>query len=199
MSKPKKYLVSQSLISSYHWIFKKDNGYEDFLKTLNRESTPQTQAMMNGNKFEGMVQAACEGYPPDENHKWYKPVIEIAEIVKGGAYQAKIYRDLKIGNTTFIVYGVLDFLKAGIIYDTKFSTTYKVGKYLDSPQHPFYMYLVPEAEAFIYLISEGEYVYKESYYPEDACSPESLILPFMNFLDKYNLMNIYTEKWLARY
>ncbi len=199
MSRPKKYLVSQSLISSYHWIFKKDNGYEDFLKTLNREQTQQTRAMLDGIKFEGMVQATCEGNPLDESHKWYKPVTEIAEIVKGGAYQAKIYRDLKIGNTTFIVYGVLDFLKAGIIYDTKFSTTYKVGKYLDSPQHPFYMYLVPEAEAFEYLVSDGEFVYKEKYYREDICSPESLILPFMGFLDKYKLMHIYTEKWLSRY
>ena len=39
-------LVTQSLLSDFAWMFKKDDGYADFLRTLRREQKPQTAAML---------------------------------------------------------------------------------------------------------------------------------------------------------
>ncbi len=65
-------------------------------------------------------------------------------------------------------YGVLDYLKCGVIYDTKYSKTYKVNKYLDSPQHPMYFVLAPEAYEFQYKICDGEWIYTEIYRPGEV-------------------------------
>ena len=64
-----RFLITQSLLSSYGWIFKTDNGYEDFLKTLHRKKSRQTQAMLDGLQFENLVTAYCEGNPPEDGHK----------------------------------------------------------------------------------------------------------------------------------
>ena len=42
----KRFLITQSLISSWQWGLKLENGYEDFLKTLRREPIQQNKAML---------------------------------------------------------------------------------------------------------------------------------------------------------
>ena len=192
-----KFLLTQTLLGSWQYYLSSGDS-KDFIKTLKREPIQQTQAMRNGNQFEGMIQAACEGHIPEETHEWYKPVMEIAQIVQGSVYQAKLYRDIEVDGISFLAYGVLDFLKCGVIYDTKFSTRYSLNKYFDSPQHPMYFYLCPEARRFTYLISDGKYVYKETYYPEDTVKLERIIKPFMDFLDKQNLVELYTKHWMSK-
>lgn len=193
-----KFLLTQSLLSSWQWLL--INGkMDDFIKTLNREGIQKNKAMLDGIKFEGMIQACCEGNYPESNHEWYKPVTEIADIVRGGAYQVKLSKDIEVNGVSFVLYGIFDFLKEGVIYDTKFSKTYSVGKYLTSPQHPMYFELCPEAYAFEYLISDGKWVYKEKYVPEQCEPIDRIITPFMDFLDKFNLVEIYCDKWRSKY
>ena len=199
MSAMDKYLVTQTLISSYGWMFKKEGGEEDFLSTLRREHQTPTKAMTDGIVFENMVQAYCEGFPPEPTHKWEKGVKEVGEIVKGGAYQVSASRELEIDGKTFVVYGKIDFLKNGIIYDTKFSTTYHLNKYLDSPQHSFYLFMIPEAREFQYLVCDGHYVYKERYEPWQCESVEKQIREFLNYLDKQNLSEVYYTNWTSKY
>lgn len=199
MSTQNKYLITQSLLSSWLYTYKMDNGYEDFLGALNRIRKPPTKAMLDGTKFEGMVNAVCNGHPLEQENDLYPVVMQTVEIVKGAQQQVKLSRDIVIDGVEFVLYGVLDFLKAGVIYDTKFSRTYHYGKYLDSPQHPMYFALVPEAKRFEYVICDGSWVYREAYEPDDVEPIETTIKQFMEFLDRQNLVDLYCEKWRSKY
>ena len=96
-------------------------------------------------------------------------------------------------------YGIRDFLKAGIIYDTKCSKTYKVGKCLDSPQHPMYFYLCPEVRQFEYIISDGDYVYREAYSPEETDPIQNTIAGFMAWMERMRLVRLYCDNWRSKY
>ena len=193
-----KFLLTQSLLSSWQYALK-GGEWDDFLSTLRRERKPQSKAMLDGIRFENMVHAVSEGAEIGPDQEWYRPVVEICEIVTQGQYQVKASRPLAVDGVEFVCYGVLDFLKAGAIYDTKFSRTYRVGKYLDSPQHPMYFYLCPEVRRFEYIISDGNYVYREVYLPEDTEPIEKTIRQFMTWLDKTNLVGLYCQNWRSKY
>lgn len=201
MSKDK-HLLTQSLISSWQYCLSSGN-MDEFITTLKRIKTPQNEAMLNGIKFESMVQAACEGNLPRIDHEWYSVIVDTAEIVKGSAYQVKLDREIEVDGMRFVVYGIADFVKCGTILDTKFSAKYgsngDVNKYFDSPQSPFYFYCLPEAKEFIYVISDGKYVYREHYTPEEVPTAEQVIRPFMRWLDKLKLMDVYKDKWKSSY
>lgn len=197
-SRKPKFLITQSLLSSWQYgIASGDLG--EFKEALERKHKPPTKAMLDGQRFENVVESVTTGTAIESDHEWYRPVTEIADIVKDGQYQVKLSRDLTVGGITFVCYGILDFLKCGVIYDTKFSKTYHVGKYLDSPQHPMYFYLCPEAYEFTYIISDGKWVYQETYKPDDVEPIECTIKHFMDFLDKFGLVNTYCENWKSKY
>ena len=193
-----KFLLTQSLLSSWQYALK-GGEWDDFLSTLRRERKPQSKAMLDGIRFENMVHAVSEGAEIGPDQEWYRPVVEICEIVTHGQYQVKASRPMAVDGVEFVCYGILDFLKAGVIYDTKFSRTYRVGKYLDSPQHPMYFYLCPEVRRFEYIISDGNYVYREVYLPEDTEPIEKTIRQFMAWLDKTNLVGLYCQNWRSKY
>ena len=198
MSGTSKFLLTQSLLSSWQYTMK-DGTMEEFQSALRRERKPQTPAMLDGIRFENLVQSVCEGQELDSAHEWYKPVRQISGIVRDGQYQVKASREIMVNGVCFVCYGVLDFLKAGIIYDTKFSKTYKVGKYLDSPQHPMYFYLCPEVREFQYLISDGKWIYREVYRPDEVQPIEKTIRAFMEWLDRTNNVRLFCENWQSKY
>lgn len=194
-----KYLITQTLVSAYHYALAGDNGYEDFLSTLRRERKPPTKMMLEGRRFESVINAVCDGAEITEEHEWYKPVTEIVEIVKNAQQQVRLYRDIQVGGVPFLVNGVIDFLLAAQIFDAKYSQSYRVGRYLNSPQTPFYFYLIPEARSFTYLVSEGKYLYKETYRPDEVEPIENTIKHFMAFLDRMNLTETYKNNWRSKY
>ena len=194
-----RFLITQSLLSSYGWIFKKENGYDDFLKALYRKKSRQTKAMLDGIHFENLVTEYCNGNPPEGGHKWENGVKGVGIIVKNGAFQVKAARNVTVNGVQFILYGILDVLRGGEIFDIKFSKTYSYGKYLDSPQHPMYLALCPEAVSFTYLISDGKDVCKEPYRRENVSPIENEIAEFMQFLDERNLVGVYVDKWRSKY
>lgn len=193
-----KYLMTQSLLSAYGWIFKIENGYDDFLKTLNRKSIPPNTAMLNGIHFENMITAYCEGVPLDESHKWAAGIRQIGDIVKHGAFQISLSKTNAIENTLFLLYGKLDALKAGTIYDIKFSEKYKQNKYMDSPQHSMYLELCPSAERFVYLVSDGAEVFTETYLRDDITPIQQEIKGFMRYIDEQGLTDTYCQLWQAK-
>lgn len=196
MNMPKqRFRITQTLLSSWQFAHKLDGGYEDFLKTLKREKKPPTSAMLDGVQFEGMVNAHLDGAPLDSEHKWAKVIGEVSDELIGAEKQVTVFRDITVSGVPFLLHGVLDFLRAGVIYDTKFSKSYTVGKYLASPQHPMYFALVPEAYEFKYIISDGKYVYREKYTPSDIQPIEKTIEHFMEFLERHKLVDLYCEKW----
>lgn len=194
-----RYLITQSLLSSWLWSYKLETGYDDFLKTLRREPIQQNKAMLEGIRFENVLNATLKGAEIGIDHEWYKPIMELYPTLAGAQQQVRLSRDLTVNGVTFVCYGVLDFLKAGTVFDTKYSKTYSVGKYLDSPQAPMYLFLVPEAREFQYKICDGKYIYTETYRPDEVEPIERTIKNFMGFLDKMNLVETYTTAWRSKF
>jgi hypothetical protein len=195
----RKLLITQSLLSSWLWSYKLENGYEDFIKTLRREPIQQTKAMLEGIRFENCLNAVLNGAEIEPDHEWYNPIMELYPTLYGSQQQAAPSKDVVIDGICFVLYGKLDFLKAGVIYDTKYSKTYRVGKYIDSPQHPMYFAIVPEAREFQYKICDGKYIYTETYHPDEVDPIERTIKHFMDFLDTHNLVKTYCSNWQSKY
>lgn len=201
MSRIPKLLITQSLLAAWQYqyqAFDMESAHKDFLRVLRREKSKPTQAILDGIQFENMVKACCEGSPPPEGHKWGQGVQAIADRVQGAQFQVVAQRTAVVEDIPFLLYGRLDALKAGVIYDIKFSRGYQVGKYLDSPQHPMYFALVPEAQRFEYLVFTGSDVCVEKYDREDAPDIRSTIRVFMKYLEASKLDKLYCQKWEAR-
>lgn len=199
------YLLTHSLLSS--WLYAmKDSPYEDatterdsyqeFLQALRREPGEQTEAMRNGIEFEDLVTDIVNGNA-DTGHKWYEAAAKVAGIVKGGWLQYKAKKEIVVSGIKFLLYGRLDVLKAGEIIDTKFSKGYERGKYISSTQHPTYLELIPEAERFTYLVSNGTEVWTETYRRDETPSIITIIEAFVEYLKSNGLWEVYTSHWAA--
>lgn len=202
----KRYLMTHSLLSS--WLYAlTENPYEnmtterdsaeEFLRVLRREPTPTTDAMRNGIEFEELVTDLASGWDRD-NKNWHDAAARIADKVRGGVFQFKGYRDSRIGGMDVLLYGKLDVLKAGTIYDIKFSKSYDVGKFYDSTQHPMYFALVPEAGRFEYLVSNGSQVWTEAYRRDETPQIEPIVEQFFGWLETAELMDLYRAHWSAK-
>lgn len=202
------YLVTHSLLSA--WLYsmqdnpfadatQEDTSKEDFLRVLRREPTPTTEAMQNGIDFEDLVTELVRGEQPNPNKTaWMEPAQKVAGIIRGGQLQYVATRKVVVDRTEFLLYGRLDALKAGRIYDIKFSKGYERGKYIDSTQHPMYLELLPSAESFTYLVSNGTELWTEQYRRDETRSIFPIIRDFVAYLDGTGLMPIYREHWVAR-
>lgn len=196
-----KYLMTQSLLSSYLYQFKciddyAEEAHKSFLNTLNRIYSPPNIAMQRGIDFEKLVYECTNPKNIiDISTDEINTAIEIADYVRGGSFQYVASKTININGLDLVLYGRLDALKAGVIYDIKFTSNYSVGKFIDSPQHPMYLELIPEAREFVYLVSNGKYVWTERYTKEETPSIYPIIQDFFQYLDNMNLMQIYKEKW----
>ena len=187
--------ITQSLLSSWEWSFKTDDGWDDFIAALNREKKQPTQAMLDGIRFENCLNNVLKGEPIYEDNEWYNVLVEMSCELQGAQQQVSLFQDCEVDGQPFLLHGVLDYLREGHIWDCKFSKTYHLNKYLTSPQTPMYLSLVPEARDFTYIISDGKYVYREKY-PRDIVPPiEPTIYNFMQYLKKHGLWEVYCEKW----
>lgn len=205
-----RYLITHSLLSS--WLYAiKDDPYEDatterdkyaeFMTTLNRLPSPPNEAMQNGIDFENLVTQISDSPGLFERYaekpRWYDAARDIADIVRGGQFQFKARKAVSIDGMEFVLFGKLDVLKAGSIYDIKFSKSYDRGKYYGSTQHPMYLELVPEAQDFTYLVSNGADVWTETYTREETRSIFPVIADFADWLRYQRLFPVYAEKWAA--
>ena len=167
------------------------------MRVLRREPTETTEAMRNGIEFEDLVTAIAAGEDVDTEHKWYLAAEKAAQKVKGGVVQYKAKLEIEVSGICVLLYGRIDFLKAGVIIDTKFSKSYERGKYIDSTQHPTYLRLIPEAESFMYLVSNGTDVWTEIYRRDETADIEPVIVDFFRYLNEKNLMDTYKEYWVV--
>lgn len=187
--------IRQSLLSAWQWSVRHKRGYEDFLLTLQGKSIPANPMMQNGIKFEELVRLAIKGVAIPADHEWYKGIIATSKILRGSAEQVYKTAPITVNDRQYLLSGTADNIKAGVIYDTKFSVTYKYGKYFDSPQHPAYFYLWPDAKAFQYLIFNGKELFRETYYPFAVKPIADYIADFQKYLDMNNLTEIYETHW----
>ena len=201
-----RYLITQSLVSSWNYLMTcrdecKDDALTDFLNTLNRVPKETTQEMQNGIDFENAVYATAAGLAPSRP-AWEKGIRAVAEIIKCAPVQVKAQRDLSVHGMDLLVFGIMDALKAGVIYDVKFlnkgfGSVELAGKYLDSPQHPAYFYIEPDAYEFQYLVSDGQDLYVEKYTPAITRPFHEIAEEFLAYLAAMNLLDTYKGKWTA--
>lgn len=202
-------LITQSLLSAYSYIWNdfsqfdnkdelEDKSYNDFLQMLRHEETIPSKPMLDGIAFEQLVTDILNGTETaQDNQNWYEAAALIAQELEGGQLQVTASLPVEINDIPFLLYGRLDCLKAGSIYDIKYSKSYEAGKYINSVQHSMYLKLVPEAKRFIYVISNGSRIWRETYTP-DECKPiESTIQDFIEYLSITDLWGLYCEKWAA--
>lgn len=193
-----RYLMTQSLLAA--WQYNLSGGpQEEFLSVLRREKAEQTQAMKDGMEFERLVWECACGKEPEEKHKWAQGIREIAEIVRGGAYQVALSDEAEIEGEEYLLYGIADFVKQGVIFDVKFSKRYEnrgnVNYYLTSPQAPMYLRLLPGAKQFVFLISDGAQVFREAYTQEEITPIEKTAAVFTENLKQRGLWDVYTAFW----
>ena len=192
-----KYYITPTLLNSWQYNIK--NGtLEDFIKVLNKEEFEPTESILKGFEYEKYMQ---------ENY----------EETLNGAYQVKVSKEYG----DYLLYGIIDCLKGGIIYDYKYTQNYEVGKFFNNHQTLMYLEMVPEAKKMVYLITNKfeklEYldmdfknianakyeigdIFKEEYtkdmFPETV---DSILHKFEEWLKTYNLFDLYTEKWKCKY
>lgn len=203
-------LITQSLISSWDYIYSCRNEFvdttkEEFLKTLRREPKESNENMRKGIEFEDEVYKVVSGEARTSHKKWERGIQLVAARFMNAPTQIKAQRDMTISGKPMLLYGVLDALQCGTIYDVKFSTksfndstVYLAGKYLHSAQHPMYLALVPEAQRFTYLLSDGQDLYEETYTRSMARPIEDIIAEFLRSIQYMGLMKTYEENWGAK-
>lgn len=200
-----RYLITHSLLSS--WLYAmKENPYEDmtnakdpmedFFKTLKREPIDVTEAIQNGLDFEALVTDIIYG-SGDRSNPWWEAAKTVADELRDAQLQFVAKRTVNIGGDEFLLYGRLDALRAGIITDIKFSKGYERGKYFDSTQHPMYMFLIPGAYQFTYLVSNGTEVWHETYRRDETPDILPIIRDFLDWLRGHGLYGMYCKYWEA--
>lgn len=199
------YLLTHSLLSSWLYAMKDNSyadatterdGFQEFLQALRREPGEQTAAMRNGIEFEDLVTDIVNG-EADTEHKWYEAASKVARTVKGGWLQYKAKKEITVSGEQILLYGRLDVLKAGEVIDIKFSQSYERGKYISSTQHPTYLELIPEAEKFTYLVSNGSEVWTETYRRDETPDITVVIASFLEYLKGNGLWDLYVKHWTA--
>ena len=177
---------------------------ESFKKVLRREPIEDTEAMARGREYEASV---------------YRGEDDIfSPIVKGGAYQVALSKDIVVQGLHIYLYGILDALKAGHIYDIKRVQRYTPTKYDTSHQHEMYFALVPYNgynSEFTYLVKDGNdyedtkqtvsrvdfektHHHEKTYYREDCEDIEVVIAQFLNWLKANDLYGTYLNYWVVK-
>ena len=191
----KKYLITPSLLNAWKYAISLENEYgnlEDFIKTLSKEKFEESDAILTGYQYEDFM---IENYEPTKN----------------GCYQVKLSKNITTKTGNYVLYGRLDCLKAGRIYDYKYTGSYDVGKFFDSYQHLIYFEICPEADEFEYLVcnnfkkdKENELdnlnIYHEIYKRDEmTLDINDEIDLFINWLKTNDLLDLFHEKWESLY
>jgi hypothetical protein len=192
-------LITQSLLSAWGWIFNPyspDKAYDNFLSVLERKASKPNKAMQNGINFERLVMDITDGKDCGSG-PWHESAAHIADELRGGQFQLAAKAPAEIDGESYLLYGRLDCLKAGVISDIKFVKKYYTGKFYNSLQHPMYFEIVPEAYRFDYLVSDGTDVWRESYRRETSPPITASIAEFAEWLKTRGLWQKYQSKWAA--
>lgn len=190
--------ISPSLIDSLNYALtcdddKREAAMDSFMAYLRREPRPTTAAQKSGIEFENMVNryVLSGGQAMPEN--------SIARVfgqrLLGASLQVTCTKNIEAGGERYFLKGVLDALRAGIIYDIKYTTSYEYGKFVDSAQHPAYMELLPDAFKFVYYITDGKYAYAEPYRRGDFAPIHDHIAQFRRELRGLGIDDIYIKHW----
>jgi hypothetical protein len=183
--------VTATLLNSWNYIYEVDDNktkeaFDSFVKTLQRIKEPPNFFMQRGLDFE---KDCYNGLVPD-----------ISKVIRDGAFQVYVEKQIKVDDLDVKLVGVLDCLKEGVIYDIKRVNQYDLQKYYQSYQHQMYFELIEDADKFVYLVAAGtnnEYVsfYQEEYTRADQIDITKVISNFFKFLRDNKLWETYIKNW----
>lgn len=201
-----KMLITPSLLNSWDFFLSasgewEDKAKEEFSACLRREPFLPTPAIQAGIDFEAAVKAASEGIAKSSGDEAYDDCVdEIAEIVRGGAWQIKVQKTILAGGMIVLLYGKVDVLKGPYCYDIKFTGKYETPKYIRSAQHPLYLECLETVPTFQYLVSDGNNVYIEEYRKIDVPPILPMVEDFLSWM-KANPQygDLFFENWKAKY
>lgn len=202
-----RYVIRQSLYDSWRWYQKlEDRTTEDFLKTLQNAQDAPNEAMQKGVALEADVLTCTQGFTPAEGAPEYlECVAQVADIVKGGAWQVKLSKEIMLDGVPYLLQGTADVVKRDWIHDIKYAGNYELGKYLGKIQHLVYMFITG-IEKFAYLVvEEGTYntwnFYREDYFwqPDSEALLMAELREMMAFvMGVPEFKAAYLEHWKAR-
>lgn len=159
-----RYLITPTLHGSWQFYRSAEHTSKtDFLNTLNKVPFTQSENMLKGIALEDAAVSVARGNAIIGDADWLQCVTEIAEEIKGGLFQERVYREECIGGYNVLLYGLADCIRRSWAKDIKFTENYEVGKYSDKIQHLLYMYCAGLPD-FRYLISNGRSVWFEDYH-----------------------------------
>lgn len=183
--------VTATLLNSWNYIYeveddKTQDAFDSFVKTLQRIKEPPNFFMQRGLDFE---KDCYNGLVPD-----------ISKVIRDGAFQVYVEKQIKVDDLDVKLVGVLDCLKEGVIYDIKRVNQYDLQKYYHSYQHQMYFEMVEDADKFVYLVAAGtnnDFVsfYQEEYTREDKIDITKVISNFFKFLRDNKLWETYIKNW----
>ena len=162
----------------------REQALSEFLDTLSRLPSEPNIYMQKGIDFE---------------EECYKGNTIISPIIENGAYQIAGSKKIKVDGINILLYGRLDVLKGGTIYDIKRVTRYAPQKYQKSYQHPVYLELFPDAKQFTYLVyDDAEILHTETYYRDECCDVKGVIADFLRWLKDNDLFDVFVSKWKSK-
>lgn len=186
------YKITQTLLNSWLYLYQVDEeyyekAYQDFLKVLNKEPIEDNEIFQRGREFETQCLSGEQS--------------EVYDIIKGSAYQVSKSKKLVVDNLNIYLLGIADFIKNGVIYDTKRVNKYDLQKYSYSSQHIIYLDLFSDCYKFVYLVVDNSNtMYEEVYRRQDLqIDSKMLIHNFLEYLTTNNLLNVYLDKWKGNY
>ena len=210
------FLITASLLNSWRYyldthdedMYENETGSReekarlDFINTLSRIRTEPNEAMKAGIDFENAVTRCIRGDPENSylDPRWSERCVEeIARRLDGAILQCKLKDKVEVDGDEYLLYGVLDALKADTVSDIKFTGKYETGKFLYSYQHHMYFAIAPGTERFRYLVCDGNNVYTEEYWREYALDMKSVIRDFRRWLSMYQDMEtLFLDNWIAK-
>lgn len=159
----------------------REKAFAEFLDTLGRIPSEPNAYMKKGIEFE---------------EECYKGNTVISPIIENGAYQIAGKKVIEVIGLKILLYGRLDVLKGGTIYDIKRVVRYAPQKYQKSYQHPVYLELFPDARQFVYLVyDDDERLHTETYYRDECVNVEGVIADFIRWLKENDLFDVFISKW----
>lgn len=199
------YVITPSLLNAWLWIYECVNNVreseKDEISLDDKKAIAQDTAKESFINYLERIPGEPNKYMQlgiDFEEECYQGKTCISPIIKNGSFQVVGTKNIRIKNINFLMYGRLDVLKGGIIYDIKRVGYYKPNKYKWSAQHRFYLDLFKNAKYFEYLIYDGDKLHTEVYYRENCTPTEEVIENFVNYLEENNLLEIFKDKWKAR-
>lgn len=181
-----RWLITPSLLNAWRYFIESDYGDRtDWERTLRREPSPTTEAQQFGMDYETAT---------------WQGLTEASPYIEGSQYQIAQSLPLEVLGAEFLLYGRIDFLKAGEIIDLKTTRKYERPKFRNNFQTGAYLALFPEAVKMTYLVWDrvAEHLFTESYFRDEVDPIECDIGDFWRWLGASGYRPTFEAHWASR-